>query len=87
MDDLKLYGKTDKRLDLQIQIVRIFNWTEKCKILIPNRGIKDENCDTKSPNDLKTSSLKEGGNHKYQGILEAEDINIPCYQTTSKYPH
>ena len=28
------------------------------------------------PNDLKISSLKEGENYKYLGILEAEDIII-----------
>ena len=48
---------------------------EKCNILILKRGIKDENCDLMLPNDLKISTLKEGKNYKYLGILEAEDIN------------
>ena len=81
MDDLKLHEKTDKGLDSLIQTVRIFNsdicmvfGIEKSNILILKRGIKDENCDIMSPNDLKISSLKEGKNYKYLGILEAEDI-------------
>ena len=39
------------------------------------RGIKNENCDIMLPNDLKISSLKEGENYKYLGILQAEDIS------------
>ena len=82
MDDLKLYGKTDKGIDSPIQTVRIFSsdicmefGIEKCNILILKRGIKDENCDIMLPNDLKISSLKEDENYKYLEILEAEDIN------------
>ena len=36
------------------------------------------------PNNLKISSLKEGGNHKYQGILEAKDINTKKMKEKSK---
>ena len=82
MDNLKLYGKTDKGLDSLIEAVRIFSSDmcmefeiEKCNILILKRGIKDENCDIMLPNDHKISSLKEGENYKYLGIVEAEDIN------------
>ena len=82
MDDLKLYEKTDKGLDSLIQTVRIFRsdiymqfGIEKCNLIIPKRGIKDENCDIMLPNDLKISSLKEGESYKYLGTLEAEDIN------------
>ena len=82
MDDLKLYGKTDKRRDSLIQTVRIFSsdicmefGIEKCYILILKRGIKDQNCDIMLPNDLKISSLKEDENNKYLGILEAEEKN------------
>ena len=81
-DDLKLYEKTDKGLDSLIQTVRIFRsdiymqfGIEKCNLIIPKRGIKDENCDIMLPNDLKISSLKEGESYKYFGTLEAEDIN------------
>ena len=49
---------------------------EKCNILILQKDIKDENCDIMLPSDLKISSLKEGENCKYLGILEAEDIKI-----------
>ena len=80
MDDLKLYGKTDKGLDSLIQTVIKFSsdkymefGIEKGNIL--KKGIKDENCDVILPNDLKVSSLKEGENCKYLGITEAEDIN------------
>ena len=82
MDDLKLYGKTDKRRDSLIQTVRIFSsdicmefGMEKCYILILKRGIKDQNCEIMLPNDLKISSLKEDENNKYLGILEAEEKN------------
>ena len=82
MDDLKLYGKTDKDLDSLIQTVRIFSCNiymefgiKKCNILMLKRGIKNENCDIMLPNDLKISSLKEGENYKYLGIHQAEDIS------------
>ena len=52
IDDLKLFGQTDKGLDSLIQIVRIFSSNicmefgiEKWNILILKRGIKDKNCD------------------------------------------
>ena len=48
---------------------------EKCYILILKRGIKNQNCDIMLPNDLKISSLKEGENNRYLGILEAEEKN------------
>ena len=56
MDNLKLYGKTDKVIDSLIEIVGIFSSD------IAWRGIKDENCDILLPNDLKISSLKAGEN-------------------------
>ena len=94
MDDLKLYGKTDKRLDSLIQTVRIFSSSicmefgiEKCNILILKRGIKDENCDIMFPNDLKISSFKEGENYKYLRILEAEDINTKKMKEKVKGVH
>ena len=48
---------------------------EKCNTLILKRGIKDENCDIMLSNNLKISSIKEGENYRYLGILETEDIN------------
>ena len=81
MDDLKLYGKTNKGLDSLTQTVRIFSFVicmefgiENRNILILQRG-KDENWDTILPNDLKIFLLKESENYKYLGILETEDIN------------
>ena len=72
MDDLKLYGKTDKGLNSLIWTVRISSSDicmefriGKCNILILKRGVKDENCDIMLLNDLKISSLKEGENYKY----------------------
>ena len=82
IDDLKLYGKTDKGLNSSIQTVRIFSsdicmefGIKNCNRLILKRGIKDENYDIILPNNLKISSLKEAENYKYPGILEAENIN------------
>ena len=48
---------------------------EKCNTLILKRGIKDENCDIMLSNNLKISSIKEGENYRYLGILETEDVN------------
>ena len=91
MDDLKLYGKTDKGIDSLILTVRTFSsdicmkfGIEKCNILILKRGIKDENCDIMLPSDVKVSSLKQGENYKYLGILEAEDINTKKMKKKSK---
>ena len=69
MDELKLYGKTDKGLDLIMQTVRIFTYNicvefgiEKCTIFFLNRGIKNEICDIGLTNDLKISLLKKSEN-------------------------
>ena len=82
MDDLKLYGETEEDLDSLMQSVRIFSsdicmefGIKQWNILILKTCIKDKNYDIMLPNDLKISSLKEGENYKYLGILETEDIN------------
>ena len=69
MDELKLYWKTEKGLDLIMQTVRSFTYDmcmefgiEKCTIFFLKRGIKDEICDIGLTNDLKLSLLRKSKN-------------------------
>ena len=75
MDDLNLYGKTDKGLDSLIENVRIFSSNlymkfgiGKCNVIILKRCIKDEKYDIMLPSDHQISLLKEGESYRYLGI-------------------
>ena len=92
IDDLKIYVKTDKRLDSLIQTVKILIWhmefwIEKYNTPVLKSGIKDENYDIMLPNDFKISLLKKGENYKYLGTCEAEDINTKEMKEKVKGPY
>ena len=82
MDDLKLYGKSEKQIDTLVQSVRIVSsdmcmefGVSKCAILIMKRG-KLAQCDgIQLPDNKRMRSVNESGeSYKYLGILEADDI-------------
>ena len=82
MDDLKLYGKSEKQIDTLLQSVRIVSsdmcmefGVSKCAILIMKRG-KLAQCDgIQLPDNKWMRSVNESGeSYKYLGILEADDI-------------
>ena len=75
MDDLKLYGKTDKSLKIFSSDLCMEFGIEKCNIRILKKGIKDENCDILSQNDLKIFSFKERWELQVSRKTWGEDIN------------
>ena len=74
MDDLKLYSRSEKKLDSLIQTVHVFTedigkefGIEKCAMLVMEKGKGIE-----LPNGKFIKSLQEGESCKYLGILEAD---------------
>ena len=82
-DDLKLYAKSEKELDLLIQTVRVFSkdigmqfGIEKCSTLVMKRGKRIKSDGIKMPDDQVIKSLKEGEVYKYLGILQADEVQV-----------
>ena len=81
MDDLKLYGKTQKDLESLIQTVRIYSsdigmefGLEKCASLVMKRGKIVESDGITLPDDKMIRNLKEDESYKYLGVQELDDI-------------
>ena len=81
MDDLKVYGKTEKQLETLVNSVRIFSedikmefGLSKCGILIMKKGKHYHSEGIQLPNDevMREIDMEEG--YKYLGILEADGI-------------
>ena len=81
MDDLKLFGKTEKQLDSLMNTVRIFSedirmefGISKCGVLVMKKGklIHSEGIEIPSGDRIKEIDADNG--YKYLGILEADDI-------------
>ena len=81
MDDLKLYGKSEKQVDTLLNTVRVFSQDigmqfgiNKCAILVLKRG-KVVRCEgIEIPNNQVIKSLGEGERYKYLGMLEADGV-------------
>ena len=81
MDDLKLYGKSEKQVDTLVNTIRIFSkdigmefGISKCAVLIMKRG-KICTCEgIVFPDAEIIKGLEEGDGYKYLGILEADDL-------------
>ena len=81
MDDLKLYGKTQKDLESLIQTVRIYSsdmgmefGLEKCASLVMKRGKIVESDGITLPDDKMIRNLKEDESYKYLSVQELDDI-------------
>ena len=81
MDDLKLYGKTQKDLESLIQTVRIYSsdigmefGLEKCASLIMKRGKIVESDGITLPDDKMIRNLQEDESYKYLRVQELDDI-------------
>ena len=81
MDDLKLYGKNEKQLDLLVNTVRIFSedikmefGISKCAVLVMKRGKYDKSPGIVLPDGAKIEEVDMDKGYKYLGILEAEEI-------------
>ena len=79
MDDLKLYSRSEKGLDLLVQTVRAFSedigmkfGIEKCAMLVMEKGKIVNSVGIESPDGKVIKSLQEGESYKYLGILEAD---------------
>ena len=81
MDDLKLYGESEKALDSLVQTVRIFTsdirmefGIEKCATLIQKRGKVVRSDGFKLPDDKVINSLQDKDGYKYLGILQVDKV-------------
>ena len=81
MDDLNLYGRSEKGLDSLIQAVRLFRedigmevGIEKCAMLVMEKGKIVKSVGIKKPNGKVIKSSQEGENYKYLEILEADKV-------------
>ena len=81
MDDLKLFGKTEKQHDTLMNTVYIFSedirmefGISKCRVLVMKEGklIHSEGLEIQSGDRIKEIEADKG--YKYLGILEAGDI-------------
>ena len=81
MDDLRLYGKSEKQVDTLLNTVRVFSQDigmqfgiNKCAVLVLKRG-KVVRCEgIEMPNNQVIKSLGEGEGYKYLGMLEADGV-------------
>ena len=81
MDDIKLFAKNEKELEIQIHAVRIYSQDivmefgiEKCALLVMKSGKRHLTDAIELPNQDKIRTLTENETHKYLGILEADTI-------------
>ena len=81
MDDVKLFGKTEKQLESLMNTVRIFSddirmefGIKKCGVLVMKKGkhVRSERIEIPSGEKIKEIDLENG--YKYLGILEADGI-------------
>ena len=81
MDDLKLYGKSERQVDTLVNTVRVVSQDigmefgiNKCAVLNTKRG-KFHNCEgIKLPDGQSIKGLDEGDGYKYLGMLEADEV-------------
>ena len=81
MDDLKLFGRNEKELDILVNTVRIFcNDTctqfgvSKCGILVMKRGKMCECKGVEIPSGEMIKEIDTEGGYMYLGLLEADTI-------------
>ena len=79
MDDLKLYSRSEKGLDLLVQTVCVFSedigiefGIEKYDVLVMEKGKIVKSVGVESPDGKVIKLLQEGESYKYLGILEAD---------------
>ena len=78
MDDLKLYGKSERDLESLIQTVRIYSSDigmdfeiEQCASLVMKRGKIVESHGISLPTDKVIRTSKEDESYKYTGVQES----------------
>ena len=80
MDDIKLYGKSEKELDALVELVRVFSrdigmefGVDKCAVVGMKKGVRVHCEGISLPNGEVMKELDENG-YKYLGVLEGTDI-------------
>ena len=83
MDDIKLFAKNEKELEILIQTVTIYSQDikmefgiGKCAVLVMKSGKRQMAEGVKLPNQEKLRSHGESETYKYIGILEADTIKL-----------
>ena len=81
MDDIKLFAKNEKELEILIHAVRIYSQDigmefgiEKCAMLVMKSGKRHMTDGMELPNHDRIRTLEENETYKYLGILEADPI-------------
>ena len=79
INDLKLYSRSEKVLDLLVQAVRVFIedirmefGMEKCAMLVMEKGKIVKSVGKELPAGKVIKSLQKSESYKYLGILEAD---------------
>ena len=80
MDDLKLFGRTEKELEKLVDLVGVYSrdigmefGIDKCGVLVIRKGVKVRTEGIVLPNGDVMSEIDESG-YKYLGVLEGADI-------------
>ena len=81
MDDIKLFAKNEKEVEIPIHAVRIYSQDigmefgiEKCAMLVMKSGKRQMTDGMELQNHDKIRTLEENETYKYLGILEADTI-------------
>ena len=81
MDDIQLFAKNEKELEILIHIVRIYSQDigmefgiEKCALIVIKSGKRHLTDGIEQPNQDKIRTLAENETYKYLGILEDDTI-------------
>ena len=81
MDDIKLFAKNEKEVEILIRTVRIYSrdigmefGIEKRAMLVMKSGKRQLTDGIELPNQYKIKTLAENETYKYMGILEADTI-------------
>ena len=81
MDDLKLFDKTEKQLDVPVNTIRIYSedirmefGIKKCGVLVMNKGRYHHSEGIEMPSQEKIREIDVENVHEYLGVLEADGI-------------
>ena len=81
MDDIKLFAKNEKELEILLHTIRIYSQDigmefciEKCALLVMKSGKRHLTDGIELPNQDKIRTHAENETYKYLGILEADTI-------------
>ena len=91
MDDLKLFGKTERHLETLLSTVEVFSQDirmefgiSKCSILILKRAKLVHLDGTEIPSGERIKEIDTDQGYKYLGILEADDMKFSEMKSTIK---